>query len=206
MRVIPLMLTALALSGCAKMVTGPDLARRPTPFADRGTIRLDSPDTPVAVITATPDGDTAEVVVDDPKHPFRARMTYRPFTPIIAETNANRHDYWLVGFNLTQTPDRAFYAILRYPHGRRDSGEFRILICPSDKSLTEKPAPPDSPPPKPETLPGGLKKADVLCYAGTPESVETFADATLQDEARAAHGKPASDAASDWTPVTIIAP
>src|SRR5262249_49234498 len=131
MRVFPLILAAPALSGCARMVTGPDLARRPTPFADNGIVRLQSlPDKPVATITARPDGDTAEVVVDDPKHPFTARMPYRPFTPIIAETNADRHDYWLVGFNLTQTPDRAFYAILRYPHGRRDRGEFDLLLCP----------------------------------------------------------------------------
>lgn len=206
MRVIPLMLTALALSGCVKMVTGPDLARRPTPFADRGTIRLESPDTPIAVITATPDGDVGQVIVDDPKHPYKAQMSYRPFTPIIAETNADRHDYWLVAFNLTQTPDRAFYAILRYPQGRRDKGEFDVLVCPSDAPLTEKPVPSGSPPPAPKALPGELQNAEVFCYAATPEAVETYANALLQDSERQTRGAPAGGRGVDWTPVTVIAP
>ncbi|MFT3995919.1 MAG: hypothetical protein QM667_00810 [Asticcacaulis sp.] len=48
---------------------------------------------------------------------YLAGVTYHPFTPVIAETNAERKDYWLVGLNLSRTPDRSVYSIIRFPHG-----------------------------------------------------------------------------------------
>ncbi|ADU13426.1 hypothetical protein [Asticcacaulis excentricus] len=49
--------------------------------------------------------------------PYLAGVTYHPFTPVVAETNADRKDYWIVGLNLSRTPDRSVYSILRFPHG-----------------------------------------------------------------------------------------
>lgn len=49
--------------------------------------------------------------------PYLAGVTYHPFTPVVAETNAERKDYWIVGLNLSRTPDRSVYSILRFPHG-----------------------------------------------------------------------------------------
>ena len=48
---------------------------------------------------------------------YLAGVTYQRFVPIVAETNAEAKDYWIVGLNLTRTPDRSIYTVLRYPHG-----------------------------------------------------------------------------------------
>ena len=126
------------LSACTKAVVGPDLAHRPTPFVAEGTVDLsDTFGVMQATIIARPEGDTATVRFDDiGERPYNATVTYHAFVPIIAESNADRKDYWLIGLNLTQTPDRSFYAIMRYPHGKglqpdtaRDDFEFRVLNC-----------------------------------------------------------------------------
>lgn len=98
------------------------------------------------VISASPVGDRAVVkffYLGD--RVYNASVTYTPFTPIIAETIKDRKDYWLVGFNMSQTPDRSFYAVLRYPHGKplephstRDDFEMQVLTCFS--GMTAKPA------------------------------------------------------------------
>ncbi len=48
---------------------------------------------------------------------YLAGVTYHPFTPVIAETNAERKDYWIVGMNLSRTPDRSVYSVMRFPQG-----------------------------------------------------------------------------------------
>jgi hypothetical protein len=126
------------LSACTKAVIGPDLAHRPTPFVPNGTIELsDTYGVIQAEVTARPVGDTATVRFEDlGEKPYTATVTYHAFTPIIAESNTARKDYWLIGLNLTQTPDRSFYAVMRYPHGKalepgttRNDFEFRLLDC-----------------------------------------------------------------------------
>ncbi len=139
---------ALGLSGCIKAVMGPDLARRPTPFIDTGAIHItEKRGLTDTVISASPAGDKAVVklfYLGD--RVYNAAVTYTPFTPIIAETIRDRKDYWLVGFNMSQTPDRAFYAILRYPHDKpllarttRDDFEMQVLTCPGP-GMQPKPA------------------------------------------------------------------
>lgn len=49
--------------------------------------------------------------------PYLAGVTYHAFIPIIAETNAKRHDYWIVGMNLSRTPDRSVYSVIRFARG-----------------------------------------------------------------------------------------
>ncbi|ESQ79915.1 hypothetical protein [Asticcacaulis sp. YBE204] len=48
---------------------------------------------------------------------YMAGVTYHAFVPVIAETNAERHDYWIVGMNLSRTPDRSVYSVIRFAHG-----------------------------------------------------------------------------------------
>lgn len=64
-------------------------------------------------------GDTATVVnfFSNTDKPYMAGVGYWGFTPVVAETNAGAKAYWLAGFNLTRTPDRSVYLILRYPKG-----------------------------------------------------------------------------------------
>ncbi|MDC7682424.1 hypothetical protein PQU92_04005 [Asticcacaulis sp. BYS171W] len=49
--------------------------------------------------------------------PYLAGVTYHAFVPVIAETNAERQDYWIVGMNLSRTPDRSVYSVIRFTHG-----------------------------------------------------------------------------------------
>ena len=82
-------------------------------------------------------------VLSDTKD-YMAGVTYRPFTPIVAETNAERHDYWIVGMNASRTRDRSTYAILRFPHGlnlapglNSDAFDYVALDC-SDLELARR--------------------------------------------------------------------
>ncbi len=123
-----IVLAAAAMGGCTRplsdtdaawstMVVGPDLGTG-GPFGDHA-------------VTLTPDGDVSTMridlrpgatqeatlthVISDTKS-YLAGVTWHPFTPIVAETNAARMDYWIVGLNLSRTPDRSIYSVMRYPH------------------------------------------------------------------------------------------
>jgi hypothetical protein len=143
-------LAVLGLCGCAKpgteaspawtaTIIGPDM-QIPGPFGSH-TVHLTA-DEPAATMRidirpgATP--DTAEEatltgVFSDTKT-YLAGVTWHAFTPIVAETNATRMDYWIVGLNLSRTPDRSIYAVLRFPHGAdvTTTGakvEYALLSC-----------------------------------------------------------------------------
>lgn len=92
------------------------------------------------------DSGTIENVIPNSTKPFLAGVTYARFAPIVAETNAESKTYWLVGLNLTRTPDRAIYIMLRYPKGLRiepglssDAIEFTTLDC-QDLEVARRPA------------------------------------------------------------------
>ena len=154
-RVFALLSLAFSVCGCmAKSahndsVVGPDLGHD-GPFAAAHDIVLTgitpaatdaSPPVRIAIVRGDrEDVATLEHVVSDTKA-YLAGVTYQPFTPIIAETNAEQKDYWIVGLNMTRTPDRSIYTVLRYPHGLRiepgltsDAFEYLSLDC-SDLDL-----------------------------------------------------------------------
>ena len=129
-------------------VVGPDLGKA-GPFAQAHEVLLDQPSpasgssAPDAEplmhidIVPSPAGDSATLVhvVSDTK-PYLAGGTYHAFLPIVAETNARQKDYWIVGLNLTRTPDRSIYTVLRFPHGQSfapgtssDTVEYLQLAC-----------------------------------------------------------------------------
>lgn len=83
-------------------------------------------------------GDSATVVnfFSNTDKPYNAGVGYWGFTPVVAETNAEAKAYWLVSFNLTRTPDRSVYLILRYPKGTAiapglssDAFEYMSVAC-----------------------------------------------------------------------------
>lgn len=152
----------LALAGCEarsefgdQSVVGPDLGHS-GPFDAAHDVTMVNPDDDdsapsgrrsVTIHRATPE-DTGQVVnlFSNTSKPFLAGISYLGFTPIVAETNAQARTYWLVGFNLTRTPDRSVYMILRYPKNlditpglRSDAFEYLSLDC-SDLSVARHPA------------------------------------------------------------------
>ncbi len=153
--------------------------------------------------------------------PYAATVTYRAFTPIIAESNAARKDYWLIGLNLTQTPDRSFYAIMRYPHNKalqpgttRDDFEFRLLDCgiypkPVDAEearetdVTEEVLEQD--------MPADLiayKENDTLCLFDRIEDVEEHANQLLQQNdalKREAMANPEAGPVNRWSRLKVEA-
>ena len=146
------------LSGCSKpasdrfntYIVGPDL-NPAGPFAGTGIVHIGAPptdgnsasssasdDLPYLDITPNVTGDTgrlARIVVSTDK-PFDAGVSYYRFMPVVAETNADARTYWLVGLNLSRTPDRSTYIVLRYPAGlaihpglSSDTFEYAALTC-----------------------------------------------------------------------------
>jgi len=149
-QVFALLALSFSVCGCTAKsahddsVVGPDLGHD-GPFAAAHDIVLTgmaptATDGPPPVRIAIVRGDhedvaTLEHVISDTK-PYLAGVTYRAFTPIIAETNADQKAYWIVGLNLTRTPDRSVYTVLRYPHDLRiepgltsDAFEYLSLDC-----------------------------------------------------------------------------
>ena len=199
MKIVPVIaslgLIPIVLSGCSKpwaadavsrsaeYVVGPDLD--PVgPFAGAGNVHIGAPttngssasssasdDLPYLDITPNAAGDTGRLakIVASTDKPFDAGVTYYRFTPVVAETNAEAHAYWLVGLNLSRTPDRSAYIVLRYPARlaiqpglSSDAFEYAALTC-ADLDVARRPAvsfapakegapqAPDTPPdPKPE--------------------------------------------------------
>ena len=102
-----------------------------------------APDTRMRMdIVRNPNEDVATLthVISDTQT-YLAGVTYQRFIPIVAETNAEAKDYWIVALNLTRTPDRSIYTIVRYPHGlaiapgmASDAFEYLSLSC-SDLDL-----------------------------------------------------------------------
>lgn len=227
-RVILVSLLAFAsiVSGCTKAVLGPDLAHRPTPFVTEGTVELsDTFGVMQATITARPGGDTATVRFEElGDKPYNATVTYHAFIPVIAETNAVRKDYWLVGLNLAQTPDRAFYAVMRYPHGKglapgttRDDFEFRVLNCgpyhPKAKPAEEAEGPEAE---VTENAPGADSPAnqvphaenDTQCVFDTIDEVEQHTNWILQKDdmfRRQALTEPDTEVENSWSRLTVKA-
>lgn len=147
----------LAAAGCSKKaatsafedgVVGPDLDKT-GPFASAQQVVLaqppfsgpDAAETNAHLMRITiarqPDEDVAtlEHVISDTKT-YLAGVTYKPFLPIIAETNVEQKDYWIVGLNASRTPDRSLYTVLRFPHGLKiepglssDAFEYLTLDC-----------------------------------------------------------------------------
>ncbi len=155
MRLIWCAIVALAvgIGGCEKapsvwdrVVVGPDLDT-PGPFVAAHNLTItgdeiaipaaDPPKTMRIELTRGLNGDSANLigVLSDSKS-YLAGVTYHAFVPVIAEINAQRFDYWSVGFNLTRTPDRSIYALMRFPHGtafapgsQPDGVEYALLSC-----------------------------------------------------------------------------
>jgi hypothetical protein len=118
---IVLSLCTITLSGCTAMAVGPDLDKTPSPFGDVSNIRLSTIDDPRYYLKIQHSADGDKGIYRDPTQgnlTYKADITYYGFSPLLAETNAARRDYWLVGINLTQTKDRSFYFLLRYPYGK----------------------------------------------------------------------------------------
>lgn len=207
----------LTLSGCSLAAMGPDLSKRPTPLTDRGTVRIVEVDKAIdATITTDPRGDRATVIFAPlGKQPYQGDLTFQPFSPLIAETIADRHDYWLVAANLSQTRDRSFYAILRYPQGKplrphstRMDFELRLLTCNAaekpaaeEASAGEKAVPESAPP---QSSP--YQKNDVNCVFPSVATALDFAEKSLQrdeTDARDALTKKDEPYESPWLKLEI---
>jgi len=139
-----------ALAGCEARPTlydtvlGIDLGHH-GPFDSARQVTLseistekDSPSLPRLEITRgeSEDSGVVENILSNSTKPLLAGVSYSSFKPIIAETNAEARDYWLVGLNMTRTPDRSVYILLRYPHGldirpglSSDAFEYLTLEC-----------------------------------------------------------------------------
>ena len=115
-------LTTLCLSGCVMIyAVGPDLDRSPHPFGNSPKVKLSLSDHPrnYLDITHSPDGDKAILrTTIMGNNTYKADVSYYKFDPKLAESNAERRDYWVVAFNITQTKDRSIYLIARHPHGK----------------------------------------------------------------------------------------
>ncbi|EGF93323.1 hypothetical protein ABI_17630 [Asticcacaulis biprosthecium C19] len=143
------LVAALALTGCNKVfddqsVVGPDLSGD-GPFEGAAEVvmtepfRIDGRDKTRHITIKPRAGEDAGTVINltsNTEKPFNAGVTWHAFTPIVAETNADARTYWLMGFNLTRTPDRAVYMIVRYPRGLElksgltsDAFEYLSLDC-----------------------------------------------------------------------------
>lgn len=110
----------ILLSGCNALAVGPELENSPSPFGKFKTVVLSgqSLSYPFKVtITHSEQKDHALIARGDlATVPYDADITYQRFTPIIAETNAQRYEYWLIGFNVYKTQNRSNYMIMRYPY------------------------------------------------------------------------------------------
>lgn len=148
--VLTLLVCGLSLCACtakairSEAVVGPDLEHH-GPFDDTQAVRLtgiashsesDPPPLHISITHgATQDVASLEHVLSDTKS-YLAGVTYHRFVPIVSETNSEQEDYWIVGLNLTRTPDRSIYTVLRFPHGlklapglKSDRFEYLSLDC-----------------------------------------------------------------------------
>ena len=139
-------LASVLLVGCERpillwgnLVVGPDMGAA-GPFGARHAVMTgDSGNkddkAPPMRIDIHPQGVTEEATLTgvlEGTKPYLAGVTWHEFTPIVAETNAARMDYWLIGLNLTRTPDRSIYGIVRFPHGAAlsvNGVEYVLLSC-----------------------------------------------------------------------------
>jgi len=145
-----LVVAALSLGGCTKpgtetssawtaMVVGPDMEAQ-GPFgahfvhlaAEDGASPMRIDIRPGDAPDAAEDATLTHVISDTKT--YLAGVTWHAFTPIVAETNAARMDYWIVGLNLSRTPDRSVYSLLRFPHGTDLAAagakvEYALLSC-----------------------------------------------------------------------------
>lgn len=151
----------VALAGCSNKtindasVMGPDLGRS-GPFGAAHEVIItdtsgDGKDAGKAQridIVRGGNADTATLVniFGNTSKPFNAGVGYWGFTPMVAETNAEAKDYWVIGFNLTRTADRSVYMIFRSPHGTAitpgtasDSFEYATIEC-DDVDVARHPA------------------------------------------------------------------
>ena len=170
MKIVPvvasLVLVPIILSGCSKpsayrfntYVVGPDLGRG-GPFTGASEVHIGAPEAdpsasssassaPYLDITPNAAGDTGRMarIVASTDKPFDAGVSYYRFTPVVAETNAEAHTYWLVGLNLSRTPDRSTYIVLRYPANlaiqpglSSDAFDYIALTC-ADLDVARQPA------------------------------------------------------------------
>jgi hypothetical protein len=205
-----------SLSGCNLAAMGPDLAKRPTPLIDRGIIRITEPDQAIDVtVTADPGGDRATVVFAPlGKEPYQGDLTFQAFSPRVAETIADRHDYWLVAANLSQTRDRSFYAILRYPHGKplqphsvRKDFELRLLTCDgASKPPAEEASVDDKGIEHTTPVPLGYARNDTNCVFPAVSAAIDFAGESLQKDeqvARDALAKKDEDDQNPWLKLEV---
>ncbi len=150
-----LVLTGATLAGCGKRaawdnsVVGPDLGRN-GPWGQAHGVVITGPargggqDMHITITRgAGYDDARMEHVLSDTKD-YMAGVTYRPFTPVIAETLAERRDYWIVAMNASRTRDRSTYMVLRFPHGLKvepgltsDAFDYVGLDC-SDLDLARR--------------------------------------------------------------------
>jgi len=218
-RLFPLLgFLVLGLSGCSLAAMGPDLAKRPTPLVERGTIRIVEADQPIDItIKADPDGDRATVIFGPlGKAPYQGDLTFQAFSPLVAETIADRHDYWLVAANLSQTRDRSFYAILRYPYGKpllphsvRKDFELRLMSCDgASKPAAEEARADGRNVEQPTQAPTPYEKNDANCVFPTVSAAIDFAGESLQkdeQDARDALAKKDESYQSPWLKLEVSA-
>ena len=118
------LLALLSLSGCARQVfndhsvVGPDLSAG-DPFGGHTAVMTQAWSREGARSVSFRPGHDATVVnvFSNTDKPYNTGVGAWRFTPMVPETNAEAHTYWLVSFNLTRTADRSNYLILRYPTG-----------------------------------------------------------------------------------------
>ena len=157
------------------------------------------------------DSGTVENILSNSTKPLLAGVSYSHFVPIIAETNAEARDYWLIGLNMTRTPDRSVYILLRYPHGldihpglSSDVFEYLALECdkldvarhPAKYYAPRKEGDPETPEPKLEPVPeAGACEFNSLAEAAkmTPLVLKRY------DQVKRYEGAPALS----WTPLHI---
>ena len=199
LKIVTLVTLAASLSGCG-VIMGPDLATRPSPFHGAVTM-TDDEGHQVAALTPSDQGDTAVVDfsgVNGKPVSFKANITYRAFVPIVAETNAERRDYWLIGFNASQTADRSYYIVLRYPHAQplavhtTAKAELKVLVCDPPKRVAA-------------TTPSAQAPADASATSDPILSEGISVCLTEKDAVYAAALDAAKDT-DDWTQVTITTP
>jgi len=214
-RLLILAFAALALGGCSRissvwssLVVGPDMDAA-GPFKARHIVLTGQgptdPPMRIDIRHGAADEATLTGVLDGTK-PYLAGVTWHAFIPIVAETNDARMDYWIVGLNLTRTPDRSIYSVLRFPHGTDLSEgqaapgtEYALLSC-SDLKFARQPS-----------FETEAHKTIALAPAPAPEAgdcefnslkeANTVAAAVLKNYDRVRHEKDAP--AIDWRPVKI---
>ncbi len=161
-RLFPLALLGLLLfsaTACQKPgataidpVIGTDLGHD-WPFGAAQSVRLaDKVDGDGEVVTRLDitraegeDRGLAVNIVSNTTKPFDAGISYLHLKPIVAETNAEMHDYWLVGLNMTRTKNRSVYILLRYPSTLAvapgqdsEAFEYSLLTC-ADLEVARRP-------------------------------------------------------------------